>query len=94
MGAPYPEEDDPETAERQPSGPADPNRGRTIRGECHDAVTGELYAVSISLTSTGPDNLATFTNGVSGVFESLGLECSVALRPLSGQRAFDGTNRV
>lgn len=94
MGAPYPEETDEETAKRQPDGPADPNRGRTIRGECHDAVTGELYAVSVTVTSTGPDSIASFTNGISGVLESLGLECSVSLRPLSGQRAFDGTNRV
>jgi len=94
MGAPYPEEDDPETAERKPDGPADPNRGRTIRGECHDAVTGELYALDITVTSTGPDSIATFTNGISGVLNTLGLELRVSCRPLSGQRAFDGTNRV
>jgi len=94
MGAPYPEEDDPETAERQPNGPKDPQSGRTIRGECHDAVNGQLYAVDISVTSTGPDNLATFTNGVSGVLNALGLELRVSCRPLGGNRAWDGTNRV
>lgn len=80
--------------ERQSDGPEDPNRGRTIQGECHDAVTGELYAVGIVLTSAGPDHLATFTDGISGVLESAGLECRVSLRPLSSIGAQDGLNRI
>ena len=80
--------------QREPNGPQDPNRGRTICGECHDTVTGELYAVGIVLTSAGPDHLATFKDGISGVLESAGLECRVSLRPLSGNAAWDGHNRV
>lgn len=92
MAGGYPEES--EDPQRQPNGPQDPNRGRTIQGECHDPVTGELYAVSIAVTSAGPDSIATFTNGISGIFESLGLDCSVQVRPLSGERAWDGPNRL
>lgn len=80
--------------ERKPDGPQDPNRGKQIQGECHDAVTGELYAIGVVLTSTDPDNLATFEDGISGVFESAGLECRVSLRPLSGNGAWDGHNRI
>lgn len=94
MGTPYPIENDPGTAQRKPDGPQDPNRGRTIRGECHDSVTGELYAFALDVTSAGPDSIASFKNGISGVLESLGLECSVSLRPLGDERAWDGTNRV
>lgn len=80
--------------EREPDGPQDPNRGKQIQGECHDAVTGELYAVGIVLTSAGPDNLATFSDGLSGLLESAGLECRVSLRPLGRGAAWDGVNRV
>lgn len=80
--------------EREPNGPQDPNRGRIIQGECHDSVTGELYAVGIVLTSAGPDNLATFEDGISGVFESAGLECRVSLRQGSSLGAWDGHSRV
>lgn len=80
--------------EREPDGPQDPNRGKQIQGECHDPVTGELYAVGIVLTSTGPDNLASFEDGISGVFESAGLECSVSLRKASSLGAWDGHSRV
>ena len=80
--------------QREPNGPQDPNRGRTICGECHDAVTGELYAVGIVLTSAGPDNLATFEDGISGVLVASGLECRVSLRQASSLGAFDGHNRV
>ena len=92
MGAPYPEEA--ENPARQPDGPQDPNRGRTIRGECHDAVTGELYAVDISIVGESADSIASFTHGISGILESAGLECRVSCRPLSGNRAWNGTNRV
>lgn len=94
MGSPYPEETDPLTAQRKPDGPKDPQGGRTIRGECNDAVTGQLYAVDISVTSAGPDSIASFENGISGVLDVLGLECSVSCRPLGGNRAWDATNRV
>ncbi len=80
--------------EREPDGPQDPNRGRQISGECHDPVTGELYAVGIVLTSAGPDNLATFADGISGLLESAGLECRVSLRPLGRPGAWDGHNRI
>ena len=79
---------------REPNGPKDPNRGRVIQGECHDAVTGELYAVGIVLTSAGPDNLATFEDGISGLLVAAGLECRVSLRQGSSLGAFDGSNRV
>lgn len=80
--------------EREPDGPKDPNRGRIIQGECHDAVTGELYAVGLVLTSTDPDNLATFEDGLSGVFVASGLECRVSLRQGSSLGAFDGDSRL
>lgn len=92
MGAPYPEEG--ENPARKPDGPQDPNSGRTIRGECHDAVTGKLYAVNITVAGTETDSIATFENGVSGVSLLSGLECSVSCRPLDGGRAWDGPNRV
>ena len=76
--------------ERESDGSANEHRSRTIQGECHDSESGELYALSVVLTATDSDDLATLPDRLSGVFESAGLECSVSLRSTSRAGDWDG----
>ena len=88
---------DPETSgdqEREQDGPQDPNRGREIRGECHDAVTGELYAVALTFSAAHAPDSPPLPDRISGVFKSAGLDCGVSVRRLGSETAFDGDHRI
>lgn len=83
-----------EDQERQQDRLADPNRRRTIQGECHDPVTGVVYAVSIVVASTDSDDPPALENGVSWVLESPGLVGGLSLRSTGSDGAWDGHHRV
>lgn len=76
------------------SAPADPLRARTIQGECRDIVTGELYAVSIAVTSALPAKLPDAGVSAANLTLSAGVVATVNAKPLGREAAWDGTNRI
>lgn len=79
--------------EREQDGAPDPEGKRLLSGECHDPVTGLLYAFTFFLPTAAADDPASFENRLHGVFVASGLECGVSLRTTSMPGDWAGPER-